>query len=789
MKDDLYKRILQSKHVHIPMEERRENSGEFRWMQKPVLAERQISLAHRMDDIRLIGPGLLAIDRETCHTKGGGVRLEYPTVQKLQNPSGRAYSISEIRVPFPCEDWRDYNRISVSIYVASENSAINNVTLYLYNQGPVEIPVPGRFEGYHSVTVKADQWKRILWEIPHLCREQVTGLGMAMLAAGVSYPGNERVTVFFDDLRLERVDADPYKGFDIREGCIAYSHSGYHSIGRKQALIQQQAESFSLLDEYDNAVFTDCVCPLEDGFFLLDFSAFHTPGWYTIRVGSLCSRPFPIGPEAFLSSIWKSLNFFYAERCGCAVQGSHSECHLDVMSKHPDGRLKCVAGGWHDAGDLTQDGRNTMECTLAMLETVERAQNSQPSLSDRMLEEARWGLDWMMRIRWGDGMRHCGRIIAFWTDNAQGTTDDVVTQAENRPYDNLLSAQVFAKAAQVIKQTDPMYAALCGRLAREDFIFGAEWVGKQPTKSFSFATQLQLNAQAALSACELYRFTGERKYLDDAVGYARIIMRCQITRVPDSFSKPVTGYFFETEEQKREQTYFHRSYEHVPVQALCELLRLCSDHPDGVKWRESVSAYGGYLKATVDLTPYGVAAAGVYQPDNADFSNMYHEGDRSRGAPSMAEYNEQVYNGFQLDSTHYLRVFPVAYQFRGYHAIVLSKAIAAMEVAELLDDCELVDIARRQLEWIVGFNPFACSGQYGEGYDYHPLYTGLQPQIVGALPVGYESFENEDIPYYPLQAIATYNEIWVHTTCRMMKAVAYMNFPLQKENESEGASL
>ena len=185
-------------------------------------------------------------------------------------------------------------------------------------------------------------------------------------------------------------------------------------------------------------------------------------------------------------------------------------------------------------------------------------------------------------------------------------------------------------------------------------------------------------------------------------------------------------------------------------------------------------AYGQYLKDISNFTPYGLCASYIYEVDNADFSNIYHEGNRSAGEPTMEEYNAQVKNGIKIGEKHYLRIFPVAYQFRGFHAPLMGKALAALEIDKALGDAQLRALGVKQIEWMLGHNPFALSSVYGEGYDFHPLYTGMQPQIVGAVPVGFETFKNEDIPYYPIQNLPTYKEIWVHTTCRLMKFIAYL---------------
>ncbi len=58
--------------------------------------------------------------------------------------------------------------------------------------------------------------------------------------------------------------------------------------------------------------------------------------------------------------------------------------------------------GWHDAGDLTQAAINTAE-SVSPCWNWQSPRGGQPELSQRAKEEARWGLNWLMRTRWGDG--------------------------------------------------------------------------------------------------------------------------------------------------------------------------------------------------------------------------------------------------------------------------------------------------------------------------------------------------------------------------------------------------
>ena len=61
----------------------------------------------------------------------------------------------------------------------------------------------------------------------------------------------------------------------------------------------------------------------------MDFSEVKTPGRYVIEAGALRTRPFQIGDNVWKGTIWKAINFFFGERCGFAVPGSHGVDHLD----------------------------------------------------------------------------------------------------------------------------------------------------------------------------------------------------------------------------------------------------------------------------------------------------------------------------------------------------------------------------------------------------------------------------------------------------------------------------
>jgi hypothetical protein len=571
--------------------------------------------------------------------------------------------------------------------------------------------------------------------------------------------------LYIDDMRIEKVEAENTRGFELRKDAIAYSHSGYKTGAVKQALLQNVTDTkFQLINEANKVVFTGDGVRLDSGFVQLDFSTFNKPGYYRLKIGNRTTGPFPIGDDAYLATAWHTLNYFFAERCGYDQPGIHQVCHQDVVCVHPDGRRLSVSGGWHDAADLTQGVGNTARGGIAMLELAKSVKNRNEQLYKRLLEEARWGLNWTMRTRFGDGYREGGLIIGIWSDNIIGTKDDMQGKGTKNPSDNFIAATYCALAVPFYINEDPVFANWCSRSAREDFTFANQLLSASATEK----NEADLYALALVSAMNMYRLTKEQSYLDWAVQYAHVVMDCQQKERFTDWSIPLHGFFYESRKKKRILSYFHRSDEQLMVEGLSMLLTDIPSHPDASLWKASCQAYADYLRdiSTV-MKPYGILPAGIYKLNNADFSGIYHEGDQV-GMPSMEEYNAQVKNGIHLGGDFYLRRFPVAYQFRGFHAVLMGKAKAAFILSDLLKDKSLKDIATRQLEYIVGYNPFAMSTIYGDGYDYPPLYGAYAGDVVGAVPVGIETFENDDEPYMPMQVNATYKEIWTHTTASVI---------------------
>ena len=149
------------------------------------------------------------------------------------------------------------------------------------------------------------------------------------------------------------------------------------------------------------------------------------------------------------------------------------------------GQRIIINGGWHDAGDLTQGLGNTAEIVYALLQPGGAAagEGEDAELYHRLMEEARWGLEWILKTSFGDGYRNQGAISSRWTDGIIGNSDDLTVNGPNSPMGNFTaSAAAEAMAARVFKESDPRLAAYCLKMARQDWRFACAGCPQRPSR-------------------------------------------------------------------------------------------------------------------------------------------------------------------------------------------------------------------------------------------------------------------------------------------------------------------
>jgi len=774
-----------------PMVANFQDSASYRWLNKAVLESRLL------DDMETLvkwttftnGPAAvvdsrvpfkvnrsenvlaeMTLTKERSHDGRNSLRLRTPTKVNQPGPeSGRGWGESGLMRHFDGEDWRQFNRISIWIYPDCPGAYVTSLGLQLYNDGTEKLPALFGQEGNHSIVLRNHEWNHMVWEIGNVARDKVTGLEISYYMSGNEPEATDTAVFDFDHLELERVESDHVEGWDVWPGRISYSHPGYQTGATKSAIASGlTAREFRLINQdTGEAAPSKPIQTVKTNlgtYQVMDFSEVRQPGSYVLEAGETATRPFRIDANVWRESILKALNFFYSERCGMAIPGVHGACHRDWRVVH-NGKSIVINGGWHDAGDLTQDFENTAEIVYAIFSLAERvhARGEDPELYERLMEEGRWGLDWILKTSFGDGYRNLGSVNSRRTNGIIGDFDDITANARNSPMHNFLASAAESLAFRVWRESDPRLAAYCLKMAEVDWRFAvagltdasAQTPQEQFHVSFDSAGVVHERVSAGvLASVDLWRATGDQRYADKAAELARVILDSQERNRP-KWTTPLLGFFYSSPAKDRILHYCHRSREHAPIMALTELCDAFPNHPDWMKWYSAVALHSEYLKSAAEYTePFGMLAASIYK------DNEYV------GVPETRResFRKQVLNGVPLGAGQYLRLFPVWMDYRGNSGTLLSQTQALAHAAHLRGDLEAAELSERQLEWIIGRNPFSQSTMWGEGYDFAPIYTPSSGDIVGGIPVGIQTRGEADAPYWPVQNTWTYKEIWVRTT-------------------------
>ncbi len=425
---------------------------------------------------------------------------------------------------------------------------------------------------------------------------------------------------------------------------------------------------------------------------------------------------------------------------------------------------------------------NTCNGTIALLRLAKRLQNEQGlkgRLYERVLEEARWGLQYVLKMRFGDGFRSSYSSPSIWTDGIIGTDDDVPNKPANDPHANLAAACAEALGAQCMAASDPSYALYCLKIAREDFAFAVQAMESAPGENAgdaqffrSMNERVKLYALATAAASEIFA-AGDETYLDIAARYAEKLLACQQQDMPD-WDTPVSGFFWTDEAHRIPVHHAHHSYEQFLTMGLSRLLALCPAHGDAPKWKRALELYCCYLKTTAAFTaPWYMLPEGIYHEEEAkNYPLETRRGIIACDDECLRRHADMVRTGIPLGKGYYLRRFPVWFSFRGNENVLLSQTCALMQAAGAVGDREALSLAHRQLEWTVGKNPFAQSLIFGEGYDWTNEYVVQPGQTVGQMPVGIQSYFEEDVPYWPQICTATYKEVWIESANKWMWAMS-----------------
>lgn len=741
-------------HKAMPMDT--VNSMRYKWDNKPVQESLLLDGAESLDKWVLSyegheNAGQISLSGEQVFEGSSSIKFICPTKQPRDlGPEGRYWGRQNLTRVFKDEDFSAYNRISFHVFPEFRGFRKLYLTIILQNGENV----PDRYgkEGWHTVMLKNNQWNLMVMEIPHLQHDEVKGITLSYGLQGNESDAADTIVYYVDNLRLEKVEADYYEGWGT-DTEISFSHSGYNISDRKTAFTSvSSGDKFSIVNNSTGrTVLEKNVLNQESSvgsYTVFDFSELKTPGEYRIVYGHTESKPFRIDKDVWYPVLEKLTNQYYLQRCGYEQPGIHGICHQDWYTVHRSDTL-IMAGGWHDAGDLSQSYWQTASATAAFFRLGRQYQKENSRLSDRLIEEGLWGLEWLHKNRF-DGLRVIGwTTMDSYTDNVIGNYDDKLMQPGERisTNDNYYSIIADVEAFVALQEKDPQAAGKSLKYAQE--YWDLLKVHKQSWNTERLAIAL-------LAGTKLYSVAENEQMKELLVEYADSLMTFQ-QKDPVKWDIELSGFFYAGRGKDRYFGYNHSCNAASPVLGLVEMCRLFPQHEKYKEWYRSVESYAGYIKTIAQLTaPYYMIPANIYKLNGT-------------------EDDMQIINGVRLDENHYLRMFPVWQAFRGNSSVILSQANGIASANRLLKDPGLHEIALAQMEWMLGKNPFSQSLMYGEGYNFSPQYAVFTGDIVGGLPVGILTRDDLDIPYWKMPVLHNYKELWGQPAFRMMELMYYLN--------------
>lgn len=657
-------------------------------------------------------------------------------------------------------DLNIYNKVVMDVLPQYKGKSIMNLNLYIANDTYADV-------GAHLINLTPNEWNHVEFDMSGLPRERVSQLRIYTDVKGRNLFEGDSLTYTIRNFRLQQVAHSAKEiGWDVADGQIAYSMSGYYPESEKKAVLGFAAKAFEIKDaQTGKTVKKGKVTQQQTNigtFYVADFSDLKNKGTYILDVEGKKTRPFSIGYDTFNNSMWNVLNYIYCQRCGAAVEGIHGVCHEDLFSVH-NGKKTSYAGGWHDAGDLSQQTLQSGDVAFALAEAYSK-QNGE--LAQRLKDEAFHGYRFILRQRLGDGWHASSMGLLHWTDGIVGTDDDIVTvRTQDNSFDNFLYAGYEAYAALVF--ADDGFADSLRRAAIEDFHFaklkfdarGLDAFQHMMEHTYSTSHSLYM-AVMSWSASQLYRLTQDERYAKLAVDYIQLVLDCQ---AKEGTRGELAGFFYRDESRKALVHSTHQSREQFFAMALVELMNTQSQHKDYAKWKQAATLHGNYLKSLRPYTaPYGMMACGTYMTEEWKDEDGFNR--LNLFAPENAKelYEQQIREGVKIDDRHYVRRFPTWFSiFNGNEAILLADGKAAAVLGNVLGDESLLEMGRQQLYWTVGANPFCQSLIYGEGHNYPSMDSFSSGEITGEIPVGIRAKGNSDIPYWPQTNNACYKEVWV----------------------------
>lgn len=438
-----------------------------------------------------------------------------------------------------------------------------------------------------------------------------------------------------------------------------------------------------------------------------DFSDVTRVGMYQIAVNGERSVPFFIREDVWRRTLPKAFGYHKYQRCGIAVPNVHPVCHLDDARRRDNGEhVDLGGGGWHDAGDLRKWMDVTMLNAVGMLWIVRNLGNDWDAAGSGpqpIYEEARWGNRYFLKMQDKDGLVFAdvaGGVNGdnsdnHWTDNIVGTADDRYVNVSKPELVQGIFTTLQAMMARTFETIDAPYAKTCLDAAL------------RCAKAAKRDGATQETSWWVLASLELWRATHDNKYRQAAEEAAEQLGALQNAKFSHEQRK-LRGYWWKSPADH--DPYCQAVYSALPAIALARILLEMPDAPDAAQWKERLKMYlDEYVFPLAGRSPYATVPYGIFY-----------------NSPTA-----ETYRPLSGDITYrYFMPTRERYWWLGVNSHLECHAVSLALAAQIFERRDCRDLAYRQLEWVMGANPFGACMMTGEGMRNpypHSRYVGLIP--------------------------------------------------------------
>ncbi len=356
---------------------------------------------------------------------------------------------------------------------------------------------------------------------------------------------------------------------------VAVNQTGYYPSGPKFGMmaadVENRVSKWELVDvESGEVVISGATESSQydeasgDFVSVADFSEWTEPGEYVLRIGEGESAPFVISSDIYQPLKVDALRYFYLNRSGIELDEAHAGEWARDAGHLSDAEITCWqgtdpqgvewpgcdfeidgSGGWYDAGDYGKYVVNGGITVWTLQNLYEQLPDAFPDGSlnipesgngvPDILDEARWEMDWMLRMQIPAGEPQAGMVFQklhdrTWAglpilppteyDNDPDNTNDNVGRYVYEPTTNatLNLAATAAQCARIWAEIDPDFAAQCLTAAETAWTAATEndliIAGNVPGNGGGNYDDRDVSDEFFWAAAELYITTGDALYAD-----------------------------------------------------------------------------------------------------------------------------------------------------------------------------------------------------------------------------------------------------------------------------------